>query len=143
MCLSLLADFSVQIHFSLNYAKTFCLLAFSSASGFIIPILLHTIMSVNIKHQCAVQLSQCSISIILKGHFLFIAGCGLCTNFLLGFIKSSNLCLFVYHLEMGLGGLLCCHQNIKQRHLLGVSYRGHLHLIGNPTERETQWLPEK
>lgn len=100
MCLSLLADFSVQIHFSLNYAKTFCLPAFSNASGFIIPILLHTIMSVNIKHQCAVQLSSVFNFYHFERALSFHAGCGLCTNFLLGFIKSSNLCLFVYHLEM-------------------------------------------
>lgn len=104
MSLSARGFFSVQIHFSLNSAKTFCLAACSNASGFITPILLHTIMSVNIKHQYAVQLSRRSISIILKGHFLSIAGWELCTDFLLGFIKSLNLCLFVYHLEMGWGG---------------------------------------
>lgn len=51
--------------------------------------------------------------------------------------------VFVYELERGTKNLVYCHPNIKKQHLLGVSYRGHLHLIGNPTERKTQWLPEK
>lgn len=108
-------------------------------------------MSVDIKHQCAVTAFSVLNFSHLKRRSIYIADYGLDTNFPLGFIKEFKLvltessvfvcCLFVYKLEREL--TVCCHPNIKRQHLLGVSYRGHLHLIGNPTERETQWLAEK
>lgn len=51
-----------------------------------------------------------------------------------GYCVCLSDCLFVYKFERGKRNV-CCHPNIKKQHLLGVSYRGRLHLVGNPHER--------